>query len=147
MTEAEAKKIIDWLCKRWEKKVIGFYKNQNDRFKLIVKFLNRKWRMNNEDSTLSLNFEYAWLTPDESRWFNTFSKLYAAPELKGFDYNDILKSYIELKTDSEFIDFVFKFNKEGVYVKDWQEDGACFIYPGESIEEIKVKMDLEDFNG
>ena len=73
--------------------------------------------------------------------------MYAAPELKGFDYNDILKSYIELKTDSEFIDFVFKFNKEGVYVKDWQEDGACFIYPGESIEEIKVKMDLEDFNG
>ena len=146
MTEDEAKKIIDWLCMRWEKKVIGFYKNQNDRFKLAVKFLNRKWRMNDEDNTLSLNFEYAWLTPDESQWFNTRSRIYAIPELKGFDYNDMLKSDVELKTDSEFLDFVFKFGKEGVYVKDWQEDGACFIYPGESIEEIKVKMDLEEIS-
>ena len=145
MLEDEAKKIVDWLCIRWKNKIIDFYKNRNAQLKLVMKFSDRKWRVNNEDSTLSLDFAYAWLfMVDESQWHNTFSKLYATPEFKYFDYNGMLKSYVELKTDSEFLDFVFKFNKEGVYVKDWQEDGACFIYPGESLEEIKVKMDLED---
>ena len=149
MTEVEAKKIVEWLCDRFKKKIVDFYE-RNDRANILMKFSERKWRVNYRDSTLSLDFEFAWDWPaavnhDHFKWSSSTNKLccITCEQQRGYDY--ILKVSSMPHTDAEFLDFLFGLNAS-VYVDGWFEDGVYFIYPGESIEEIKVKMDLEEIS-
>jgi len=138
MTEVEAKKILDWLCSRWTKSIASLYSRNSKKFDMLIAFSERKWHMN-KDSTLSLDFEFAWCNPIMSN----NNSLHVTPELTEFYYDNMLRADFKLKTDAEFLCFLFKHNS-GVFVKDWNDGGIYFIYPNESLEEIKVKMDLED---
>ena len=143
MTEDEARKILDWLCNRFKKKIIDFYEHGNVRFRILLKFSERKWYVNHKYNTLSLDFEYAW-TDASDTWRHTNNILYIAHEHPDV-HDDTLEIDVDHAphTDAEFLDILFKLNAV-VYVKDWFEGGTCFINKGESLEELKIKMDLED---
>ena len=148
MDEVEAKKIVDWLCNRFKKKIVNFYHRGEDKHDILIRFSNRRWCIDRVNNFLSLEFKFVWCDPLSSgqigEWFPAVADLHIADEPNIFyddDYTLIANS--RLQTDAEFLDFVFGLGY-AIYVKDWHEDDTYFIYPGESLEEVMVKADLEE---
>ena len=145
MTENEAKKILEWLRIRWAKKLQHFYKTEKAT-DIVVKMPDKSWFVR-YDNALELEFEVVYFGAYNGKQFE--NALHYNSRLIceiGQTQLEILK--VKSKSKSQFADFLeYAFNKNDIWVEGWEVHGVNFIDAGESLEEIKVKMDLEDFNG
>ena len=142
MTETEAKKILDWLCVRWAKKIQHFYKTQKS-MDMAVKMSDERCLVS-DYNVFELVFEVVFFDDYErvESKFNFNSRL-----VYGDDQVEILKAKSGSKSQfADVLESVFFLNKHNVWVEGWDRYGINFIDAGESLEEILVKMDLEDFD-
>ena len=154
MEEAEAKKILEWLCNRFKKSYVDYYAHQPDKYEISISFSKRLWHIDAKNSIV-LDFNYRWIDSlDEQGSIDHFD--FASSEYNlcagtighsGSMWNfvfDMITTYThDVNTDAKLLDLLFSFNT-GIYVMGWSTENIYFIYPNESLEEIKVKMDLED---
>jgi len=140
MTEAEADKILDFLCKRFN----GFYTDYSsthaklftgivivdNKFftmqfnRLCIEFLFMK-----NDSEKNSRFSYVWTSPNSS-FFDS----------QGFDTHIYrVNDGVELSTKN-VLEMLFEAAKtHNIFIEQ-----NIFIHRGESLEEVMVKADLED---
>lgn len=153
MEEAEAKKILDWLCNRFKKSYVDYYAHQPDRCNFLISFSKRPLYIDAKNNIV-LNFNYKWIDPldeqisiDQFDFVNSEYSLCAGPiEHRGiwdFLFDIISLHAYGLNTNANILNILFSYNT-GIYVMGWSTENIYFIYPNESLEEIKVKMDLED---
>jgi len=150
MTEDEADKILDFLCRRWSQRVIDAYRDLMD-LHCMIDFSRKRWFL--DSGNICLDFKYTWAQrrkKNERVWIQPQNiRLCAKCDM----YNGLWRPCIiwipfeeenRMKSNYDILDFLFSFkNNPDIFVERFFEN-AYFIDAGESLEEVMVKADLED---
>ena len=142
MTTAEAKKVLDYLCFRWCKRVytiMSHGKIYADKSPDIKSFKHSLFIDDNQRIALSFKWDVHIGGADEI--WNFSHELWIKDMWKnGQDYDKMFFAEEHLKTTEDMLQRVFSEKKE-VFAAYYP-----LIDEGESLEEILVKADLEEVN-
>ena len=155
MKKNEAKKVLDFLCRRWSQRVVDVYREQMD-LHCMIEFSRRRWFL--DGGNICLDFKYTWpRKKNEHTWIqpqnvrlcarydvcNGFCKPYMRPNIIWIPFEEESR----MKSNHDILDFLFNFkDNPDVFVEGFSNEHTHFIDADESFEEVLVKADLEDFD-